>query len=255
MENITKIGAIIVDDEERHHETLNKMLTNFCPEIQLLGDAFNVKEAINLIDEKSPQLIFLDIEMPGGNGFTLFEHFDDPPFEVIFTTAHDLYAINAIKYAALDYLMKPVNIRELQEAVARATKIISKSENTSSNQKIDVLKSNLKLEDKRLTKIALPSSDGIDFIEAEAIIRAEAERSYSNFYLENGKKILVSKPLKEYEALLEQCNFFRVHKSHMINLTHIEKYIKGKGGYVIMKDGSHVDVSVRKKDDLLNRLM
>nr|WP_288934725.1 LytTR family DNA-binding domain-containing protein [uncultured Allomuricauda sp.] len=255
MDSEYKIGAIIVDDEERHHETLRKMLNNFCPEIEIFGDAHNVEEAVNLINEKNPQLIFLDIEMPGGNGFTLFDHFDEPPFEVIFTTAHDLYAINAIKYAALDYLMKPVNIRELQEAVARATKIISKSESTSSNQKIDVLKSNLKLEDNRLTKIALPSSDGIDFIEAEAIIRAEAERSYSNFYLENGKKILVSKPLKEYEALLEQCNFFRVHKSHMINLTHIEKYIKGKGGYVIMKDGSHVDVSVRKKDDLLNRLM
>ncbi|MEZ4810798.1 MAG: LytTR family DNA-binding domain-containing protein [Allomuricauda sp.] len=255
MKHSNTLGAIIVDDEERHHETLGKMLANFCPEIELLGDAYNVAEAVNLINTKNPQLIFLDIEMPGGNGFTLFDNFDEPPFEVIFTTAHDLYAINAIKYAALDYLMKPVNIRELQEAVARASKVISRKEDTSSNQKINVLKSNLKLEDKRFTKIALPSSDGIDFIEAETIIRAEAERSYSNFYLENGKKILVSKPLKEYEALLEQCNFFRVHKSHMINLTHIEKYIKGKGGYVIMKDGSHVDVSVRKKDDLLNRLM
>ena len=103
--------------------------------------------------------------------------------------------------------------------------------------------------------MGLPSSDGIDFIEADFIIRAEAERSYSNFYLRDGKKVLVSKPLKEYESLLEQCNFFRIHKSHMINLNHIEKYVKGKGGYVIMNDGSHVDVSVRKKDDLLNRLM
>lgn len=255
MKRTNTLGAIIVDDEERHHETLGKMLTNFCPEIQLLGDAYNVAEAVNLIKIKNPQLVFLDIEMPGGNGFTLFDNFEEPPFEVVFTTAHDLYAINAIKYAALDYLMKPINIRELQEAVARASKIISKKEGASSNEKINVLRSNLKLEDKRFTKIALPSSDGIDFIEAETIIRAEAERSYSNFYLENGKKILVSKPLKEYEALLEQCNFFRVHKSHMINLTHIEKYIKGKGGYVIMKDGSHVDVSVRKKDDLLNQLM
>ncbi|NAY91302.1 response regulator [Muricauda sp. JGD-17] len=255
MEDKSKIGAIIVDDEERHHETLGKMLDNFCPSIEILGDAYNVDEAVGLIHEKNPQIIFLDIEMPGGNGFTLFDHFEEPPFEVIFTTAHDLYAINAIKYAALDYLMKPVNIKELQDAVARATKVIGKKENTTSTEKINVLKSNLRLEDQRFTKIALPSSDGIDFIEAEAIIRAEAERSYSNFYLQNGKKILVSKPLKEYEALLEQCNFFRVHKSHMINLTHLEKYVKGKGGYVIMNDGSHVDVSVRKKDDLLNRLM
>ena len=250
-----KIPALIVDDEKRHHETLIKMLSNFCPEIEVIGNAFNVQEAVDLIEKKQPDLLFLDIEMPGGNGFTLFDKFEEPPFEVIFTTAHDLYAINAIKYAALDYLMKPVNIKELQEAVARAAKVLSKKDNSVGREKINVLKSNLRLEDKRFTKIALPSSDGIDFIEAESIIRAEAERSYSNFYLENGKKILVSKPLKEYEALLEQCDFFRVHKSHMINLAHLEKYVKGKGGYVIMKDGSHVDVSVRKKDDLLSRLM
>ena len=254
MDDNKTIRAIIVDDESRHHETLGKMLNTFCPEIELCGNANSVKEAVDIINYNQPQLVFLDIEMPGGNGFTLFDHYDDPPFEVVFTTAHDLYAINAIKYAALDYLMKPINIRELQEAVERASLIISKK-GASSNRKFDVLKSNLQLEDKRFTKIALPSSEGIDFIEADVIIRAEAERSYSNFYLDNGKKILVSKPLKEYEALLEQCNFFRVHKSHMINLNHIEKYIKGKGGYVIMKDGSHVDVSVRKKEDLLNRLM
>ena len=255
MDNFFKINAIIVDDEERHHETLSKMLNTFCPEVEILGHSYAVKEATDLINNIKPHLVFLDIEMPGGNGFTLFDNFEEPPFEVIFTTAHDLYAINAIKYAALDYLMKPINIKELQDAVNRATKVISKKENTLSTKKIDVLKSNLKLEDKRFTKIALPSSEGIDFIKADFIIRAEAERSYSNFYLENGKKVLVSKPLKEYEELLEQCNFFRVHKSHMINLNHIEKYIKGKGGYVIMKDGSHVDVSVRKKEDLLNRLM
>lgn len=255
MENNSKIRALIVDDEERHHETLGKMLSNFCPEIEVIGNAHNVQESVALIEKQQPDLLFLDIEMPGGNGFTLFDNFEEPPFEVIFTTAHDLYAINAIKYAALDYLMKPVNIKELQDAVARAAKVLSRKDSSVGKEKINVLKSNLKLEDKRFTKIALPSSDGIDFIKAESIIRAEAERSYSNFYLENGKKILVSKPLKEYEALLEQCDFFRVHKSHMINLAHLEKYVKGKGGYVIMKDGSHVDVSVRKKDDLLNRLM
>ena len=254
MKSVNIITAIIVDDELRHHETLSKMLKTFCPEIELCGNANSVKEAVDLIHQNNPQLVFLDIEMPGGNGFTLFDNFDEPPFEVIFTTAHDLYAINAIKYAALDYLMKPINIRELQEAVSRALKIINKKD-ASSNKKIDVLKSNLQLEDKRFTKIALPSSDGIDFIEANTILHAEAERSYSNFYLDNGKKIMVSKPLKDYEALLEQCNFFRVHKSHMVNLNHIEKYIKGKGGYVILKDGSHVDVSVRKKEDLLNKLM
>ena len=249
------LKALIIDDQQKHHEALAKKLQTFCPNVQLVGDAFSVQEALPLIEEGEPDIIFLDIEMPTGNGFTLFDHFDEPPFEVIFTTAYDEYAINAIKYAALDYLMKPVSINELKEAVGRAEKLISKKNESLSHQKIDVLRSNLKLEDKRFTKIALPSSDGIDFIEANLIIRAEAERAYSNFYLENRKKIMVSRPLKDYEALLEQCNFFRVHKSHMINLNHLEKYIKGKGGYVIMKDGSHVDVSVRKKEELLNRLM
>ena len=159
MEDKKQISAIIVDDEERHHDTLSKMLSTFCPDINIVGNARNVSEAVELINDRNPKIVFLDIEMPGGNGFTLFENFEIPPFEVIFTTAHDLYAINAIKYAALDYLMKPINIRELQEAVARAAKVLSRKENTTiSNEKIDVLKSNLKLEDKRFTKIALPSS-------------------------------------------------------------------------------------------------
>ncbi|NHF60507.1 response regulator transcription factor [Flavobacteriaceae bacterium TP-CH-4] len=248
------INAIIVDDEQKHHETLGKMLQNFCPMVHVVGYAYSVQEALPLIKTLDPNLIFLDIEMPSGNGFTLFDSFEDPPFEVIFTTAYDLYAINAIKYAALDYLMKPINIQELKGAVARAEKVRAKKQSQSS-AKIDALKSNLQLKDTRFTKIALPSADGIDFIEANTIIHVEAERSYSNFYLDGGKRIMVSKPLKEYEALLEACNFFRIHKSHMVNLNHLDKYIKGKGGYVIMKDGSHVDVSVRKKDALLRKLM
>lgn len=248
------INAIIVDDENKHHNTLGKMLQTFCPNVNVVGFAYSVAEALNLIEKLEPTLVFLDIEMPNGNGFELFDSFEDPPFEVIFTTAYDLYAINAIKYAALDYLMKPINIQELKEAVARTEKVLAKK-NSQSSAKIDALKSNLQLEDRRFTKIALPSTDGIDFIEANAILHVSAERAYSSFHLEDGKRILVSKPLKEYETQLEACNFFRIHKSHMINLNHLDKYIKGKGGYVIMKDGSHVDVSVRKKDALLRKLM
>ena len=121
-----QIRSIIVDDEQRHHDVLGKMLETFCPNIELVGDAFSVEEAIALIESERPELVFLDIEMPEGNGFTLFDHFEEPAFEVIFTTAHDLYAINAIKYAALDYLLKPINIQELKNAVARAGKILTK---------------------------------------------------------------------------------------------------------------------------------
>lgn len=250
----SQIRSILVDDEQRHHDILGKMLTTFCPSVDLLGDAYSVKEAVSLINEVKPHLVFLDIEMPEGNGFTLFDHFEDPPFEVIFTTAHDLYAINAIKYAALDYLLKPINIQELKQAVARAQKILTKQA-PSRGEEYQVLKENMQLQDKRFTKIALRSSEGIDFVEANRLLRVEANHVYSNFHLDNGKVIMVSKPLGDFEALLESCNFFRVHKSHMVNLSHVDKYIKGKGGYLILKDGSHVDVSVRKKEALLKRLM
>lgn len=248
------LTAIIVDDEVQSRETLERMLINFCSEVQILGKATSVAEAVTLIDSQQPDVVFLDIEMPGGNGFTLLEHYEEFTFEVIFTTAHDLYAINAIKFAALDYLLKPINIRELQEAVKRAAKKVDSKTESDRQKKIDTLKSNLSQSENQFTKIALPTSDGIDFIEVDNVMRVEAERSYANFHLKNRKKIMVSKPMSEYEELLEQCNFFRIHKSHMINLNHLQKYVKGKGGYVIMDDGSHVDVSVRKKEALLNRI-
>lgn len=246
------IRALIVDDEEKSRATLRKMIENFCEGVEILGEATSVADAIDIIDETQPDVVFLDVEMPGGNGFTLLEKYQRPAFQVIFTTAHDLYAINAIKFAALDYLLKPVNIRELQEAVAKV-KIQEKDDELRLEQ-FDALKSNLNLSDKKFTKIALPTSEGIDFIEADDIIRAEADRAYSNFFIKGGKKIMISKPLKDYELLLEECNFFRVHKSHMVNLNHLKKYVKGKGGYVIMDDDSHVDVSVRRKEALLSRI-
>lgn len=249
------LTAIIVDDELQSRETLERMLVNFCPQqIEILGKVTSVVEAVQVIDQQAPDVVFLDIEMPGGNGFTLLEHYQDFPFEVIFTTAHDLYAINAIKFAALDYLLKPVNIQELKEAVKRAEKKIGKEAEDDRQKKMDTLKSNLAQNDQSFTKIALPTSEGIDFITITDIIRVEAERSYSNFYFTKRKKIMVSKPLSEFEELLEQCNFFRIHKSHMINLNRLVKYVKGKGGYVIMDDESNVDVSVRRKEALLKRI-
>lgn len=248
------LTALIVDDEQQSRETLERMLVNFCPEVSILGKASSVAEAVPLIDTQKPDVVFLDIEMPGGNGFTLLENYEEFPFEVIFTTAHDLYAINAIKFSALDYLLKPVNIRELQEAVKRAEKKLGKKEEADRRQKMETLKTNLAQGDASFTKIALPTSEGIDFIEIKDIIRVEAGRSYSNFHLKGRKKLIVSRPLSEYEEFLEAYNFFRTHKSHMINLSHLVKYVKGKGGYVIMDDDSHVDVSVRRKEALLQRI-
>lgn len=248
------LTALIIDDEQRNRDTLERMLQNFCPQVQVLNKVDSVQAAIDFMEGQMPDVLFLDIEMPGGNGFTLLEHYENPSFEVIFTTAHDLYAINAIKFAALDYLLKPVNIKELQDAVKRAEKKVSTKSDTNNQKKYEALRSNLAQPDRKFTKIAMPTSEGIDFIDADDILVAQADRSYARFHLKGGKKIVVSKPLKEYEELLEQCNFFRVHKSHMVNLNRIEKYVKGKGGYVIMDDGSHVDVSVRRKEELLRVL-
>ncbi len=248
------VTALIVDDEYKNRESLAKLIDQFCYGVEVIGQSENVKSAKEFIDNNKPQIVFLDIEMPGGNGFTLLEKFKNPEFQLIFTTAHADYAIKAIKFAALDYLLKPINVNELKIAVEKAIQNISSDKNDSLNKKIDVLKVNQQNEGFNFKKIALPSLDGIEFYEIEEILRCEADRAYCKFYLINGKRITVSKSLREFEDLLNECNFFRVHKSNMINLSHIKKYVKGKGGYVVLSDDSHVDVSVRKKEMLMEVL-
>jgi two-component system LytT family response regulator len=248
------VTALIVDDEHKNRETLVKLIDQFCYGIKVIGQAENVQQAKDFIDENQPQIIFLDIEMPGGNGFTLLEKFDKPNFQLIFTTAHADYAIKAIKFAALDYLLKPINVNELKIAVEKAVDSIQNTSNQSVDQRFDVLKDNQKNDGFDFKKIALPSLEGIEFYEINEILRCEADRAYCNFFLNNGQKITVSKSLREFEELLNECNFFRVHKSNMVNLSHIKKYIKGKGGYVVLSDDSHVDVSVRKKELLMEVL-
>ena len=248
------VTALIVDDEHKNRETLAKLIDQFCYGIKVIGQAENVQQAKDFIDANKPQIVFLDIEMPGGNGFTLLEKFDQPNFQLIFTTAHADYAIKAIKFAALDYLLKPINVNELKIAVEKAIESIQNSSNESSDQRFNVLKDNQKNEGFDFKKIALPSLEGIEFYDINEILRCEADRAYCNFFLTNGQKITVSKSLREFEELLSECNFFRVHKSNMVNLGHIKKYIKGKGGYVVLSDDSHVDVSVRKKELLMEVL-
>ncbi len=245
--------ALIVDDENKNRESLSKLIDQFCYGVKIIGHAENVKSAEEFIIKNNPQIVFLDIEMPGGNGFTLLEKFEKPDFQLIFTTAHADYAIKAIKFAALDYLLKPINVNELKIAVEKAIQNIN-SQSDSIDKRYDVLKDNQKNEGFDFKKIALPSLDGIEFYDLSEILRCEADRAYCNFYLMNGNRITVSKSLREFEDMLSECNFFRVHKSNMVNLSHIKKYIKGKGGYVVLTDGSHVDVSVRKKEMLMEVL-
>jgi two-component system LytT family response regulator len=250
-----EIGAVIVDDELKNQVLLEKMLDKCHYKIQVLGKAFNVAEAKAVIEEHQPRVVFLDVEMPGGNGFSLLESIPNPNFDVIFTTAHDSYALKAFKYAAVDYLLKPINYKELLDSLKRLiTKYESEAE-SSGHQQVgyEVLKNSFS-DDFSFTKLALPSSDGLDFVELDNILRCEADRSYCNFYLTDKTKVLVSKSLKEFEDLLEEAGFFRVHKSNMVNLKHIKKYVRGTGGYVVMQDDSQVAVSARRKDLLLTVL-
>jgi two-component system LytT family response regulator len=243
------ITAIIVDDEEKSRITLQDLVTKYCPTVRICELCDSVDNAVKAIDKHNPQLVFLDIEMPFNNGFVLLEKIKEPEFDVIFTTAYGHYAIQAIKSNAIDYLLKPIDIDELKVAVDK----VEKRKNSSSDR-IQNFESLLSAVKSKSVKIAVPTFEGLQMIKAEEIIKCVADESYTEIYLTDGKKIVVSKLLKEYEGLLSGLNFFRVHNSCLINLTHVSKYVKGEGGYVIMSDGESVEVSRRKKAELLTKL-
>lgn len=253
---MAEVTCIIVDDELQNQEVLARMIDNFCPSVKVLGRAESVDHAIEMIDQHKPHIVFLDIEMPGGNGFTLFDRIKSPDFFTIFTTAHAEYAIKAIKFAAFDYLLKPINLTELKNAVEKVAERLRAGgmRNSGGGKMAEVLRVNRKDQKSGFTKIALPTAEGIEFFEVADILRCEADRAYCIFHLVNKRKIVISKSLKEYEDILAEVNFFRVHKSNMVNLAHVKKYVKGKGGLVQLSDGSLVAVAVRKKEEFLNYL-
>ncbi|MFM9911603.1 MAG: LytR/AlgR family response regulator transcription factor, partial [Chitinophagaceae bacterium] len=193
------------------------------------------------------QLIFLDIEMPQMNGFEMLNKLTDKNFHIIFTTAYDQYAIKAIKYAAFDYLLKPVDIEELKSAVDKINKI----ENNQTKKQVELLQQNMQHPKKLLNKLAIPTLEGLLFYEINDIIHLEANSNYTNIYLTNKAKITASKTLKEFEELLPNDIFFRTHHSHVINLNYIKRYIKGDGGQIELQNGTYIDVSRRKKDEFL----
>jgi len=244
------IKTVIVDDEENNVGTLQSLLTQFCPEIEIIGTAGNAKQAFTIINELQPQLVFLDIEMPMGNGFDLLEKLMPVNFEVIFVTAFDQYAITAFKFAALDYLLKPVSIDELKRAVNRSVIRIAEK---NVNNRIESLIANFRSEAQGLKKIGLPTAEGLVFEEIENIMHLQAESNYTLVYIRNKKKMTITKSLKEFEDLLPASIFCRLHHSHIVNLNYITKYYKGRGGYVELTDGTTVEVSTRKKDDFLEK--
>lgn len=245
------IKAIIVDDELGARESLSKMLEKNCKQIEIVAKVDSMLSAYEAINKHHPDLVFLDIEMPNGNAFDLLEKFKEIDFHIIFTTAYDHYAIKAIKFSAVDYILKPIDPEELVQAVKRLETTIGQK--TSLNSQFKTLLSNVKPGNK-LKKVGIPDGDGLVFINLSDIIRCDSDGNYTFFILTSGKKIIVSRTLGDYEQMFADDNFFRIHRSHLINLEHVKKYIKGEGGYVVMTDNSQVEVSRRNKNDFLEKL-
>ncbi len=246
------IKAIIVDDELGARESLSKMIEKNCKQLEVIAKADSMLAAFEAITNKQPDLVFLDIEMPNGNAFDLLEKFKEINFNIIFTTAYDHYAIKAIKFSAIDYILKPIDPEERVEAVKRVEKKQTNQPNVLDKQ-FKTLLSNVRPENK-LKKVGIPDGDGLIFINLADIIRCESDGNYTFFILTNGKKIIASRTLGEYEQMFTEDNFFRIHRSHLVNLQHVKKYIKGEGGYVIMADDSQVEVSRRNKNEFLEKL-
>ncbi|MFT4016743.1 MAG: LytTR family DNA-binding domain-containing protein [Agriterribacter sp.] len=244
------IKTIIVDDEPKGRLALQEKIKAHCPTVEIVGQAGNGLEAITLIDNLKPELLFLDIEMPQMNGFEMLRKLKEKNFFIIFTTAYDQYAIQAIKYAAFDYLLKPIDIEELKTAV-------NKIKTTSENQfiaQLKLLQENLALPVKKLHKLAIPSLESILFLEIHHIIHLEANSNYTNIYMADKTKIIASKTLKEFSELLPADIFFRTHHSHIINLNFIKRYIKGDGGQIELTDGSYIEVSRKNKEAFMQRI-
>jgi two-component system LytT family response regulator len=240
-----KLKTIVIDDEQNAVDFISSIIGEYCTGLEVIGKAFNMEEGVEKIKTLKPDLIFLDVEMPNGTGFDLLTHFPEKDFDVIFITAFNHYAIKAIKFSAVDYILKPINISEFIEAVNKVIQKRSES-NSGNNDSFKMLIENLK--SSHPSRLAIPTADGMEYLNPKDIIRLEADRSYSWFYLTGNRKILVSKHLKEFQDLLSDRYFFRSHNSHLINLKYVRKYVRKEGGYIEMQDGAEIPVSRNRKD-------
>ena len=244
------IRAIIVDDEKNSCEAIQILVNEYCPQVELVGIYTSAIEALLQIKNDRPDLLFLDIEMPHMNGFELLEKINAIEFDIIFTTSYNQYAIKAFKFSAIDYLLKPIDRQELITAVER----VKKKHNPLVNQQLEMLLHKIKNPASLVDKIALPTMQGLELILINNITFCSANNNYTEFTLTDKKKLLVSRTLKEVEELLSDYAFVRVHNSHIVNLNAINRYVRGEGGYLIMSDGSTIDVSRSKKENLMKRL-
>jgi len=244
------ISAVIIDDEPGNVVTLVELVKQYCPEVSIVGTAPDPLKGYALIKQTDPALVFLDIEMPYGNAFDLLDKLLPISFEVVFITAFNEYAIKAFKYAALDYILKPVNINELKEAVNKVSKRL---EEKNTNTRINTLLKNFRSENAGVQKLALPTAGGCSFEDTGNIMYLQAEGSYTYVYSKGNVKLLVSKNLKDFEDILPPDLFCRIHHSFIVNLNYVKKYYKGRGGYIQMEDGNTIEISIRKKNDFFER--
>jgi two-component system, LytTR family, response regulator len=241
------LKAILVDDELNSLQNLQLKIQEYCHSIKVVAQSQHPEEAIHLIQQHKPDVIFLDIEMPRMSGFKMLEQIPEIDFEVIFITAYNHYAINAIRISAFDYLVKPVAIEDLQKSVERLGNFTTRK----TKERAEILKKNLANPKSQDDHIAIPTNDGLEFIQIKQIIRIESSSNYSKIVLQNGQHMLVTRQLKDFEELLQDYRFYRIHHSHVINLNFIAKYVRGDGGQITMRNGDIIDVSRRKKEVFL----
>lgn len=244
-----KIRTIIIDDELSCTETLTMELEMFCPQVEVIATCNSASDGLKEITAQSPDLVFLDIEMPWMNGFELLQQINQINFEVIFVTAYDQFALKAFKFSAVDFLLKPVKKADLIAAVSKVEDRLQKNLTT---EHIEALLSNMQFLHHEINSIAVPTQEGIEFIPVDDIIYCSADNNYTFIHKQEGSPLLLSKSLKQIESMLSAYPFVRIHQSHLINMKHIRKYIRGSGGYVIMSNGQQLAVARARKDDIIN---
>lgn len=244
------LSAVIIDDESHIRATLTRLLAKYCPQVKVTGEGQGVKSGAKSIMKHHPDLVFLDIEMDDGSGFDLLNEIENIDFKIIFVTAHEKFAVRAFKYSAVDFLLKPVNPQELAEAVERVMEVQQSEYNT----RLEALEHNFNPGSEADRKIIIKTLENIYLTSVKDIYYCESDGSYTRIYTTEEEEILVSKPLKEYDELLKDDGFYRVHKSYLINLRHIKRFEKQEGGYIILKNDHKIPVASRKKDELLDML-
>jgi two-component system LytT family response regulator len=245
------IRTVLIDDEVDSILVLRKMLDTFCPQVEIVGTANGVESALKTIPDTDPDLVLMDIEMTQGNAFDLLNQLQPISFQVIFVTAFDNYALRAFRYSALDYLLKPVDIDDLRNAIAR---VGERPRQTDLVRQMEILLENVGVLHLSNQKMAIPTLTGLMFVPVQEILRFEAKGNYTMIYFSRGEPIVATRTIKEYELILPESIFYRIHNSHIINLSRIREYQKGRGGSIVMEDGSIIEVASRRKEEFLRKL-